>query len=414
MTRRGRLLAIVLAAIAGSLGGCGREEAGSRAEVIHWWTSGGESAAVQVLADDYRKAGGVWVDSAVALGEQARAVALNRMVGGNPPTAAQFNTTRQFRDLVAQGMLANVDDVAREQHWSEVLPRTVLDAIRIDGHYYAAPVDIHMLTWIWYSKAAFARAGIASEPRSFDELILALDRLKSAGLVPLALGGQPWQESILFTSVLANVGGHDLYLAIFRDRDPQAIASPAFRDVLLKFRQLRPYVDAGAPGRNWNDATAMLVKGRAGVQFMGDWAKGEFSAANQRPGRDYGCIAGFGDQSPYVVQGDVFVFPKIDEPAQVRAQQLLARVIMTPDTQVEFSRHKGSVPARRDVDASRLDGCAQQGVRILADPGREVGNGEMYLTPDQNGAFADVVTEYWNNDLPVEEAQRRILAALRG
>ena len=35
-----------------------------------------------------------WVDMAVALGEQARAVAINRIVGGNPPTAAQFNTSQ--------------------------------------------------------------------------------------------------------------------------------------------------------------------------------------------------------------------------------------------------------------------------------------------------------------------------------
>ena len=72
---------------------------GPRAEVIHWWTAGGESSAVKSLAESYRAAGGVWIDNAVALGEQARAVALNRMVGGNPPTAAQFNTTNQFKDI---------------------------------------------------------------------------------------------------------------------------------------------------------------------------------------------------------------------------------------------------------------------------------------------------------------------------
>jgi ABC-type hemin transport system substrate-binding protein len=83
-----------------------------RAEVIHWWTSGGESAAVKTLSDAYRAAGGTWVDMAVALGEQARAVAINRIVGGNPPTAAQFNTSKQFLDVVEQGMLNNVDEVA--------------------------------------------------------------------------------------------------------------------------------------------------------------------------------------------------------------------------------------------------------------------------------------------------------------
>ena len=75
-----------LAALTFALGSA--HAAGPKAEVIHWWTSGGESAAVKTLADAYIGAGGVWVDTAIALGEQARAVAVNRILGGNPPTAA--------------------------------------------------------------------------------------------------------------------------------------------------------------------------------------------------------------------------------------------------------------------------------------------------------------------------------------
>ena len=136
--------------------------AGEKAEVIHWWTSSSESAAVKIIAENYRKAGGNWVDTAIAGADQARAVAINRIVGNNAPTAAQFNTTKQFLDLVEQGMLNNVDDVAKSEGWDKLLPETVLNVIRIDGHYYAVPVNIHMQTWLWYSKAAFKKAGIVS------------------------------------------------------------------------------------------------------------------------------------------------------------------------------------------------------------------------------------------------------------
>ncbi len=389
------------------------QAAGPRAEVIHWWTSGGESAAVKKLAEAYQGAGGVWVDTAVALGEQARSVTINRIVGGNPPTAAQFNTTRQFRDLIDQGMLNNVDDVAARDGWDRFLPETVLNVIRVNGHYYAVPVDIHMPTWIWYSKAAFRKAGIAAEPRSMDELFAALDKLKAAGLVPLAHGGQPWQESIVFTAMLANVGGRDLYLKVLRDRDAAAIKSEAFRKVLLAFKRLHGYIDAGAPGRNWNDATALLITGRAGVQIMGDWAKGEFDHAKLTAGKDYGCIPGFGANSPYIIQGDVFVFPRTGNPEAIKAQKLLATVATTPATQVEFSRLKGSIPIRTDVDASKLDLCAQQGLAIMKDKARQLGNGEIYITPDQNGALQDVLTGYWNRNIPVEKVQKDIVAALR-
>jgi glucose/mannose transport system substrate-binding protein len=384
-----------------------------KAEVIHWWTSGGESAAAKTLAEAYKAQGGVWVDTAIALGEQARSVAINRIAGGNPPTAAQFNTTQQFRDIVDQGLLNNVDEVAKRDGWDKFLPETVLQAIKVNGHYYAAPVNIHNMTWFWFSKAAFKKAGIAEEPKNFDELFAALDKLKAAGLVPLAHGGQPWQDGIVFTAVLAHYGGRDLYLKIFRDRDPKAIMSEDFKRVLLAYKKLQSYTDKGSPGRNWNDATALLISGRGGVQIMGDWAKGEFAQAKQEPGKDYGCAPGFGANAPYIIQGDVMVFPKTSKPDQVKAQQLLASVITQPATQVAFSIKKGSIPIRTDVDVSKMDPCAQMGVAAMKDKARQLGNGEIYITPDQNGALQDVLTSYWNRNLPVEKVQKDIVNALK-
>ena len=81
-------------------------------ELLHWWTSGGESAAVKVFAERFDAAGGTWVDTAIANGTSARTAGINRIVGGNPPTASQFNTGKQFDDLVSQGLLNTVDQVA--------------------------------------------------------------------------------------------------------------------------------------------------------------------------------------------------------------------------------------------------------------------------------------------------------------
>ncbi len=383
------------------------------AEVIHWWTSGGESAAVKQVAQAFRNAGGVWIDTAIAGGDQSRAVTINRIVGGNPPTAAQFNTSKQFLDVIEQGMLNNVDDVARKEGWDKVLPEPIIDVIKVDGHYYAVPLNIHMQAWIWYSKAAFKKAGITKEPATVDELFAALDKLKAAGIVPLAHGGQSWQETILFSAMLSNLGGKDLYLRVLRDRDQRAIGSDAFKKVLAAFKRLQTYVDPGSPGRNWNDATAMLISGKAGVQIMGDWVKGEFTAARQNPSQHYGCIAGLAPATPYLIQGDVFVFPKTSNPKAVQAQKLLASVVAAPATQLSFSQHKGSIPVRTDVDANKADACAQKGMAIMKDRTRHVGVSEVYLTPDQNGALQDVLTAYWNSGMTLDQAQKRIAGALR-
>ncbi|WP_061301576.1 ABC transporter substrate-binding protein [Janthinobacterium agaricidamnosum] len=384
-----------------------------KATVIHWWTSGGESAAIKQFADAYNKAGGQWIDQAIAGADQARATTINRIVGGNAPVAAQFNTSQQFRDIVEQGLLNNVDDVAIKGNWDQIMPPSILNAIKINGHFYAAPVDIHMPAWFFYSKAAFKKAGIADEPKTWDEFLADLAKLKAAGIVPLAFGGQVWQEKITFDAIFAMVGGQDLYLKVYRDRDQNAVKSDAFKQVLLAFKKLRGFIDPGSPGRNWNDATAMVVTGKAGVQIMGDWAKGEFSAAKQTAGKDFGCFPGFGPKSPYIVAGDAFVFPKSTNADVVKAQKLMATTITSPAAQVAFSARKGSIPIRGDVDDSSLDICARQGIVIMKDKTRQLPNSEMLTSPDLNGALQDVLTNFWNKNQSAEDAQKAFASALK-
>ena len=385
-----------------------------KATVIHWWTSGGESAAIKQFADAYNQAGGLWVDNAIAGADQSRATTINRIIGGNAPTAAQFNTSRQFRDFVDEGLLNNVDDVAIANNWEQVMPASILNAIRFNGHFYAAPVDIHMPAWFFYSKAAFKKAGIEREPQSFDEFIEQLGKLKAAGIVPLAFGGQVWQEKITFDAIFAMVGGPELYLKVYRDRDQAAVQSEAFRQVLVNFRKLKSFIDPGSPGRNWNDATAMVVSGRAGVQIMGDWAKGEFVSAKQVAGRDFGCFPGFGPNAPYIVAGDAFVFPKTDDAGTIKAQKLLANVLTTPSAQVAFSLRKGSIPIRTDIDDSAFDLCAKLGIAIIKDKSRQLPNTEMLTTPDVNGELQDVLTKFWNKNQPVDEAQKAFARVIKG
>ncbi|WP_322008887.1 ABC transporter substrate-binding protein [Paraburkholderia sp. J12] len=383
-----------------------------KANVIHWWTSGGESAAIKQFALAYDQAGGQWVDNAIAGADQARSTALNRIVGGDPPTAAQFNTSKQFHDLIDQGLLNNVDAVAAKENWNGIFPESILTSIKVNGHFYAAPVDIHMQDWFFYSKPAFAKAGIKGEPQNFDELFADLDKLKAAGLIPLALGGQPWQEKITFDAIFADMD-RDLYMKVYRDRDVNAVNSPAFRNVLVTFKRLHNYVDPGSPGRNWNDATALVITGKAGMQIMGDWAKGEFSAAKQVAGKDFGCFPGFGPKSPYMVAGDVFVFPKTDNPEQIKAQQLLATVMTSPPAQAAFNQRKGAIPIRPDVDPSGFDICAKEGMTIMKDKSRQLPNPEMLISPDVQGALQDVITNFWNKNQSVEDAQKAFATAIK-
>ncbi len=369
-----------------------------RAEVIHWWTSGGESAAVRVFAEQYDKAGGAWVDSAIAGGANARTAAINRVVGGDPPTAMQFNTGKQFDDLVEGGMLVNLDATAKAMNWKAIMPAALMDAVTRDGHVYAAPVDIHGQNWLFLSNAALAKAG-AQMPTNWEDVFPVLDKLKAAGLVPLALGGQKTWERNLFNAVLAGKGGSEMYQAFWAKRDPALLKTPEFHAVADTYKRLHDYIDAGSPGRNWNDATAMVIQGKAGMQVMGDWAKGEFTAAGQTADKEYSCTI-LGDHGvSYLLGGDVFAFPKQKGAGAnaTPAQQKLADVMLDPVTQVAFSQKKGSIPARLDADFSKLDVCAQKAAGWLADKKAQVPSNELLSPPSVTGAVEDVVSQFWNN-----------------
>jgi glucose/mannose transport system substrate-binding protein len=374
-----------------------------RAEVIHWWTSGGESAAVKVFADQFTEAGGTWVDTAIAGGANARTAAINRTVGGSPPSAMQFNTGKQFDDLVENDLLTNVDALAAAQNWNAILPAAFVQAVTRNGHVYAVPVNIHGQNWLFYSMPALTRVGVPP-PANWGELFPALDKLKAAGLIPLAFSGQKNWERNLFNNVMGGRGGRDMFVAFWGKRDVAMVKGPDFRTVAETYKRLRDYVDSGSPGRNWNDATSLVIQGKAGMQFMGDWAKGEFAAAGLTPGKDYGCTVLSDHGMAYVMGGDVFAFPLLKNATQIKAQQLLARVLLEPATQIAFAQKKGSIPVRLDLDTSSLDVCARNAAGWIADASAQVPANEMLSPPALTGAVEDIISQYWNNPAMTPDA----------
>ncbi|MDH4051343.1 MAG: ABC transporter substrate-binding protein, partial [Rubrivivax sp.] len=250
-------------------------------EVLHWWTSGGEAKAAAELKAMLQKKGDTWKDFAVAGGggDAAMTVLKSRVVSGNAPTAAQIKGPA-LQEWAAEGVLANMDDVAKAENWDALLPKVVSNVMKYEGHYIAVPVNVHRVNWLWANPAAFKKAG-AKVPTSWDEFFVAAEQLKKAGIIPLAHGGQNWQDFTTFEDVVLGVGGADFYQKAMVQRDQAALTSPTMEKVLAAFKKVHSYTDKNAPGRDWNLATAMVIKGEAGMQLMGDWAKGEFAAAGK-------------------------------------------------------------------------------------------------------------------------------------
>ena len=380
-------------------------------EVTHWWTSGGEAAAVSEFAKAFDATGNKWVDGAIAGGgPTARTVFVSRITGGDPMGATQFNHGRQAEELVEAGLMRDLTDIAERDGWKNIVnPPSLLDGCTLDGKIYCAPINIHSWQWLWLSNKAFEDAGVPV-PKNWQEFVAAGPKLREAGKIPLALGGQPWQAAGAFQVLMVSLAGPEVFNKVHGDKDAELAGGP----------ELKPVFDAAADARemargsnvqDWNQATNLVITGQAGGQIMGDWAQGEFQVAGQVAGKDYTCLPGLGVHDVIATGGDAFYFPVLKDAAQTEAQGVLASLMLKPEVQVAFNLKKGSLPVRGDVDLDSANDCMKKGLAILA-AGKVVPSVEQLLNQDSVTQINDLMTEFFSGDMDPAEAQKRYAAII--
>ncbi len=374
-------------------------------EVTHWWTSGGEAAAVAEFAKAFNATGHTWVDGAIAgSGGVARPIIISRIIGGEPMGATQLNHGRQAEELVEAGLMLDLTDIAEAEGWADVVnPVRLLNACTLDGRVYCVPVNIHSPQWLWLSHDAFAKAGIPV-PTDWFEFVAAAPKLRDAGVIPLAMGQQPWQTNLAFGAIMVAVGGTELYLDVLNNKSVAAAESDGMNKVFQAFADARSLSD-GSNVNDWNQATNLVITGKAGGQIHGDWAQGEFQVAGQVAGEDYTCLPGLGVNEIIATGGDAFYFPLNEDPEVTAAQKELASLLISKEVQVAFNLKKGSLPIRGDVDLSAANDCMKKGLKILA-AGNVLPDGVNAFTADTQGQMDDLLVNFWNDQsITAAEAQ---------
>lgn len=402
-----------VSAVAVTVGGMAVAE--PKAEVLHWWTSGGEAKSVAVLQQEFADNGGTWTDMPVAGGggDAAMSALRARVLAGNAPTAVQLKGPA-IQEWYEEGVLADISAVAEKEGWAEVLPASIAGHMMCEGTWCAAPVNVHRVDWIWANADVLEANGLEM-PTTWDEFNAAAETLQAAGIIPLAHGGQAWQDATVFEAVALGILGPDGFQKAFVELDEATLTSDAMVAVFDQMRTLRGYVDPNFPGRDWNLATAMVMNGEAAFQIMGDWAKGEFLAAGKAPGEDFLCASVPGEGFLYNV--DSFAMFDVDGQDNQDGQALLAELIVGQSFQKVFNLNKGSIPARVDVALDEFDSCAHLSAADMA-ASNEGGSllpsyaHGMALRGAQSGAITDVVTSHFNSDMSSQDAVQQLAAAI--
>ena len=373
-TRRASLTALA-AGLALLLASCGgpAATAGNAAtrnlEVLSWWTSGSERAALNVLLDDFRTARpGVDVRNAAVVGgggSNAHVVLANRLLSGDPPDVWQTHPGASIRQYIDAGQIADVSSIYQRDHLLTTSRPDLRQTISKDGRQYGVSTGAHRINMLWFNRRLLDKATITVPAAGYtaDAFLTDLAKLKAAGVVPLCLGAKdPFARAELFENTLLGVIGGDGWASLASDRLDWN--GPQVREALSRFGAILAYADPEAGALTWDQATRKLAAGDCAFESMNDSAYGELVVDGAKEGTDFDYAPYPGTGALFLTVVDTFVMARNAKDPQ-NAQAFLA-TIATASTQLAFNKQKGSAPLRTDVDVSSLSPYQQSAAKALA------------------------------------------------
>ncbi len=419
-TRCARLiLASIILTASVSLAANGKPQA----EILHWWSSPGESAALQVLVDAFKSRGGHYYDSTKDDQIASREEAIERLSKGYPSTLTQWNAGRDIQEFYEYGITDSITDPKLIAKLKSSLPKPILDAVTYQGEIIAMPLNIHSENWMWYGNHLPLDSSklISKDWQKFIDQGVAL---AEKDIPLLAVGDQSWQVRILFTSVFLSIA-RERYKEFYLSAEPTAavVENKEFKRVLQVFNQIANLSESFGDG-NWNTQVKAVADNKAAATFMGDWAKGEFQSLGKTAGEDYGCTLTAGDDPSLLLVIDAFILGKMTDPMDRSGQALMLDVISDPKVNQEFNKLKGSVsPFVRPAD-DELDVCSRQVHNALANDDSVIPPYASYRRGQYMHDIDNEIYRFWkasqeSDKDPAEELQisidnfKKIITAIR-
>ncbi|KOX17344.1 ABC transporter substrate-binding protein [Nocardiopsis sp. NRRL B-16309] len=383
--------ALGLALLASACAGGGQDGGEGRVEVFSWWTGGGEEAGLNALIELFedRNPDVEFVNATVAggSGTNAQAVLDARLQSQDPPDSFQGHAGAELQDYIEAGYLQSLDDFFDEQGLRTALSDRLLEQITYEGSVYSVPLNIHRSNVLWYSPSVLEEAGIDGPPESLDELIEAMEAVRTGtDAVPLAVGEQ-WTVDHLLESVLLGSLGTEAYNALW---EPGADwDTPEMAEALATFEDVLSYTQEGAADEDWQEAARRVPEGEAAFNIMGDWTVAYYDELGAIPNEDYAWAASPGTEGTYLWLSDSFTLP-VDAPHEEHALAWL-ELVASQEGQDTFNPLKGSIPAREDAEAAHY----------ADNPYLESALAEWRSDPQLAGSFWHGVTvgNRWKNDI---------------
>ncbi|MFC4007973.1 ABC transporter substrate-binding protein [Nonomuraea purpurea] len=329
-------------------GGGGKQQV----EVFSWWTGPGEADGLQEMRKIFEQQNPnyTFFDAAVAggSGDKAKALLQSKLQASTPPDTFQGHAGAELQGYIKAGNLEDLTFLYDELKLKDVFPAQLVEQISVEGKIYSVPVNIHRSNVLWFNPAVLKDAGVAGAPKTIEEFVAALEKVKAKGKIPLSIGSE-WTVTHLMENVLLGSMGTDAYNALFK---PGADwNSPQVTTALQNFAKIMTY--AGDPQDDWQPAAKQVADGEAAFNVMGDWAYGYFhnppdGGLGKTSKTDFDWAPVPGTAGTYMWLSDSFTLPKGAKNRDGAVAWL--KVAASKEGQDAFNPKKGSIPARKDAD----------------------------------------------------------------
>lgn len=384
--------------------------ASPEAEIMHWWSRGGDYAALQVFRAEFEGRGGIWHDTITEGSIETLNNAVSRMSKGYAPTFVLWNSGWEVTEISRLGLLDPITDSVTLNKIRGSILDSVLGIVSVDEQIVAIPVNVHSENWLWHLRDA-VEPGDAELFGTWQQFLAFAKQKKEADEIVIAVGDEPWQQRLLFNNVLLGVAGQSLYQAFYTRRDINALEDPAFAEALDVFRQLKAFSRSFKEGR-WDQQIAAVADGRALTISMGDWAKGEFQNLGIDIGSKLACVPAPGTANKLILVIDVFVRGRVDNKEEGEGQSHFIDIVTDPAVNQRFNSLKGSLPPLKHLDQSTLDDCGRIAYTALQQQTQVIEPFANYGHREALSKIEYLIGKLWNQETDVAQTIKALRALM--
>ena len=388
--------------------------------VISQWSSGSDGAAITALGKRFEAEGGVWEHNPVPgfttdMMNKLRA----QIIAGDPPAASQLKGP-EIATWSKIAPVVDLDPLVQAAGYEAVVPAELVSLSKPYGHWIALPIQAYRINTLFVSKKAADRVGMTKLPATWAEFNAVAEKMKAAGIIPVANGGLKWDDGMKWEIALCGISP-DAYRKAIMQLDDAALKGP---ESLAAFRQLRKFADwsdPGVAGQHYSTFLPRYMKGELGMLLMGGWAQGVFQHAGFQLS-DYlvGAAPQDDGKIAFDLNSDEFIFWQKQQKEFQDGQTLLAKIVMAKDFGPMYCQITGSIPVRTDTDMADpgFSDSQREAARAMAQAKAHnrvvLSLGHNMAQPNQiTAAMLDVLTEYvHNNSVSPEEGQKRLVEAI--